>query len=166
MMSIMLGFHMVISGTALKPCSEVFSALPKLSSIYKETCIPLPVAIFQAVDFQRQYDWELPITWIGCFLSSFKLKTTSTVNGRCFVIRATHVPVGEDQVQHLQLATHFAKIFNNKYGEMFPVPEVMVEGKLLVNPLNNHYSRITHVWPWQNWFWTNLRYLWDGGVSF
>uniref|UniRef100_A0A1L8DFR2 Tryptophan--tRNA ligase, mitochondrial n=1 Tax=Nyssomyia neivai TaxID=330878 RepID=A0A1L8DFR2_9DIPT len=33
--------------------------------------------------------------------------------------RATHVPVGEDQVQHLQLAQHLAKTFNTKYGETF-----------------------------------------------
>lgn len=35
--------------------------------------------------------------------------------------RATHVPVGEDQVQHLQLAHHLAKLFNNKYGVTFPL---------------------------------------------
>lgn len=35
--------------------------------------------------------------------------------------KATHVPVGEDQVQHLQLAHHLAKIFNTKYGETFPL---------------------------------------------
>lgn len=34
--------------------------------------------------------------------------------------KATHVPVGEDQVQHLQLAHHLAKIFNTKYGVTFP----------------------------------------------
>uniref|UniRef100_A0A7G3B4M4 Tryptophan--tRNA ligase, mitochondrial n=1 Tax=Lutzomyia longipalpis TaxID=7200 RepID=A0A7G3B4M4_LUTLO len=33
--------------------------------------------------------------------------------------RATHVPVGEDQVQHLQLAQHLAKTFNTKYGNTF-----------------------------------------------
>lgn len=35
--------------------------------------------------------------------------------------KATHVPVGEDQVQHLQLAHHLAKIFNTKYGNTFPL---------------------------------------------
>lgn len=38
-----------------------------------------------------------------------------------FYFRATHVPVGEDQVQHLQLAHHLAKIFNYKYGTTFPL---------------------------------------------
>ncbi|KAJ9583201.1 hypothetical protein L9F63_022448 [Diploptera punctata] len=40
--------------------------------------------------------------------------------------RATHVPVGEDQTQNLQLANHLAKIFNNRFGETFPVPKPMM----------------------------------------
>lgn len=34
--------------------------------------------------------------------------------------KGTHVPVGEDQVQHLQLAQHLAKLFNHRFGETFP----------------------------------------------
>ncbi|XP_024864822.1 tryptophan--tRNA ligase, mitochondrial isoform X2 [Kryptolebias marmoratus] len=30
--------------------------------------------------------------------------------------KSTHVPVGEDQVQHLELAQDLARIFNNRYG--------------------------------------------------
>ncbi|MED6244866.1 hypothetical protein ATANTOWER_026034 [Ataeniobius toweri] len=36
--------------------------------------------------------------------------------------KSTHVPVGEDQVQHLELAQDLARIFNNSYGELFPEP--------------------------------------------
>lgn len=36
--------------------------------------------------------------------------------------RATHVPVGQDQAQHIQLATDLATSFNKKFGETFPVP--------------------------------------------
>ncbi|XP_031632535.1 tryptophan--tRNA ligase, mitochondrial isoform X2 [Contarinia nasturtii] len=35
--------------------------------------------------------------------------------------KATHVPCGEDQLQQLQLASHLAKLFNNRFGETFPV---------------------------------------------
>ncbi|KAH8405016.1 hypothetical protein KR222_004361, partial [Zaprionus bogoriensis] len=35
--------------------------------------------------------------------------------------KATHVPVGADQLQHIQLAQHLARSFNARYGEMFPV---------------------------------------------
>nr|XP_003707551.2 PREDICTED: tryptophan--tRNA ligase, mitochondrial [Megachile rotundata] len=40
--------------------------------------------------------------------------------------RATHVPVGQDQVQHIQLAQDLAAIFNKKYGDTFPIPHSLV----------------------------------------
>jgi tryptophanyl-tRNA synthetase len=43
--------------------------------------------------------------------------------------RATHVPVGEDQKQHLELARDIAAKFNNDFGvELFPLPEPVIEG--------------------------------------
>jgi tryptophanyl-tRNA synthetase len=54
------------------------------------------------------------------------------------VHRATHVPVGEDQKQHLELARDIAQKFNNDFsasiaahghGEMFfPLPEPLIQG--------------------------------------
>lgn len=54
------------------------------------------------------------------------------------VYRATHVPVGEDQKQHLELARDIAQKFNNDFsesiaargfGEMFfPLPEPIIQG--------------------------------------
>ncbi|XP_054263604.1 tryptophan--tRNA ligase, mitochondrial [Macrosteles quadrilineatus] len=41
--------------------------------------------------------------------------------------RATHVPVGEDQLPHMNLAVDLAQVFNNRYGETFPVPEIIIE---------------------------------------
>jgi tryptophanyl-tRNA synthetase len=43
--------------------------------------------------------------------------------------KATHVPVGEDQKQHLELARDIAAKFNNDFGvEFFPLPEPMITG--------------------------------------
>ena len=43
--------------------------------------------------------------------------------------KATHVPVGEDQKQHLELARDIAGAFNRRYGvEFFPVPEPQIFG--------------------------------------
>ncbi len=43
--------------------------------------------------------------------------------------KATHVPVGEDQKQHLELARDIAAKFNNDYEEeFFPQPEPMITG--------------------------------------
>lgn len=36
--------------------------------------------------------------------------------------RATKVPVGKDQEQHLEMARNFANRFNNRYGYLFPEP--------------------------------------------
>ncbi len=45
------------------------------------------------------------------------------------VYKATHVPVGEDQKQHLELARDIAQKFNNDYGvELFPQPEPVIRG--------------------------------------
>ncbi|XP_050541719.1 tryptophan--tRNA ligase, mitochondrial [Daktulosphaira vitifoliae] len=41
--------------------------------------------------------------------------------------KATKVPVGEDQVQHLQLAHALARSFNTRYGVTFPIPEILVQ---------------------------------------
>jgi tryptophanyl-tRNA synthetase len=54
------------------------------------------------------------------------------------VYRATHVPVGEDQKQHLELARDIAQKFNNDFGAsiqahgfgdaFFPQPEPLIQG--------------------------------------
>jgi len=41
--------------------------------------------------------------------------------------QATHVPVGEDQKQHLELTRDLANRFNNRYGETFIVPEPVIQ---------------------------------------
>jgi len=40
--------------------------------------------------------------------------------------QATHVPVGEDQKQHLELARDIAQKFNNDFGETFTLPDPIV----------------------------------------
>ncbi len=44
--------------------------------------------------------------------------------------KATHVPVGEDQKQHLELSRDIAQKFNNDYGraDFFPLPEPLIQG--------------------------------------
>ena len=47
--------------------------------------------------------------------------------------KATHVPVGDDQKQHLELARDIAQKFNNdfKCDNFFPLPEPFIEKKSL-----------------------------------
>jgi tryptophanyl-tRNA synthetase len=45
------------------------------------------------------------------------------------IYHATHVPVGEDQKQHLELARDLAQTFNRQFGaEYFPLPEPVIMG--------------------------------------
>jgi tryptophanyl-tRNA synthetase len=46
------------------------------------------------------------------------------------VYKATHVPVGEDQKQHLELMRDIAQKFNTDYGvpDFFPLPEPLIMG--------------------------------------
>lgn len=46
------------------------------------------------------------------------------------IYKATHVPVGEDQKQHLELARDLAATFNTRYGvDFFPQPEPQILGE-------------------------------------
>jgi len=43
--------------------------------------------------------------------------------------KATHVPIGDDQKQHLELARDIAQKFNTDFGvDLFPLPQSVVEG--------------------------------------
>ncbi len=41
--------------------------------------------------------------------------------------QTTHVPVGEDQKQHIEITRDIAQRINNKYGEIFTIPEPMIK---------------------------------------
>lgn len=44
------------------------------------------------------------------------------------VHRATKVPVGKDQEQHIEMTRNFAERFNHRYGEVFPIPKAFTPG--------------------------------------
>ena len=54
---------------------------------------------------------------------------SGAAGGRRAALQATHVPVGEDQKQHLELARDIAQKFNNDFGvELFPIPQPLIFG--------------------------------------
>ena len=44
------------------------------------------------------------------------------------------VPVGKDQIQHLEIARDIAKAFNNRYGDTLVEPQARVEAELMTIP--------------------------------
>jgi tryptophanyl-tRNA synthetase len=66
--------------------------------------------------------------------------------------KANHVPVGEDQKQHIELARDIAQRFNSEYKtEIFPVPEPMIFGEATrVMSLKDGSSKMSKSDPSEN----------------
>jgi tryptophanyl-tRNA synthetase len=47
---------------------------------------------------------------------------------------AEHVPVGKDQKQHLEMTRDIASSFNNRYGEVFVVPDAVIDENVMTIP--------------------------------
>ncbi|MGH8081221.1 MAG: tryptophan--tRNA ligase [Lysobacter sp.] len=50
------------------------------------------------------------------------------------VFNAHKVPVGRDQIQHIEMARDFAQRFNHLYGEHFVLPEALIEESVATLP--------------------------------
>ncbi|XP_019511357.1 PREDICTED: tryptophan--tRNA ligase, mitochondrial isoform X2 [Hipposideros armiger] len=57
--------------------------------------------------------------------------------------KSTHVPVGEDQVQHMELVQDLARGFNRKYGEFFPVPKSILTSMKKVKSLRDPSAKMS-----------------------
>ncbi|XP_029981702.1 tryptophan--tRNA ligase, mitochondrial [Sphaeramia orbicularis] len=57
--------------------------------------------------------------------------------------KSTHVPVGEDQVQHLELAQDLARIFNHRYGHLFPEPRALLSSTRKVKSLRDPSAKMS-----------------------
>ncbi|MBI4185468.1 tryptophan--tRNA ligase [Candidatus Berkelbacteria bacterium] len=62
--------------------------------------------------------------------------------------QSTHVPVGDDQVQHVELTRDLAERFNRKYGETFTIPEAkLVESGARIMGLDNPTKKMSKSAP-------------------
>lgn len=61
------------------------------------------------------------------------------------IYKATHVPVGEDQKQHLELARDIAGAFNRQYDQdFFPLPDPLITGSATrVMSLRDGYKKMS-----------------------
>ncbi|XP_057709468.1 tryptophan--tRNA ligase, mitochondrial isoform X1 [Corythoichthys intestinalis] len=58
--------------------------------------------------------------------------------------KSTHVPVGEDQIQHLELAQDLARIFNKRFGDgFFPQPQALLSSTRKVKSLRDPSSKMS-----------------------
>jgi tryptophanyl-tRNA synthetase len=110
---------------------------PKRSVIFNQSTVP----------GHAQLNWVLachaPLGWLNR-MTQFKEKSGKhkdqavlglyaypvLMAADILLYRATHVPVGEDQKQHLELARDLAGAYNRHYGvEFFPLPEPIILGQ-------------------------------------
>ncbi|MBI2356083.1 MAG: tryptophan--tRNA ligase [Candidatus Doudnabacteria bacterium] len=57
--------------------------------------------------------------------------------------KPTLVPVGEDQVAHIDLTKHTAKLFNNRFGETFPIPKTYLQKPLRIMSLSDPTKKMS-----------------------
>ncbi|HEY6460954.1 MAG TPA: tryptophan--tRNA ligase [Polyangiaceae bacterium] len=57
--------------------------------------------------------------------------------------KARVVPVGEDQLQHLELARETVRRFNHRFGEVFPEPQPRMSKAPRIMGLDGHYDPAT-----------------------
>jgi tryptophanyl-tRNA synthetase len=79
---------------------------------------------------QNELDGEEPDQGITLGLYCYPVLMAADI----LVFNATHVPVGKDQTQHLEIARDIANRFNHIYGELFALPEAVVNEKTQTIP--------------------------------
>ena len=63
------------------------------------------------------------------------------------LFQATHVPVGKDQIQHIEIARDIATYFNHTFGMTFTLPEYVIqeEGAILPGLDGRKMSKVTEM---------------------
>ncbi len=80
-----------------------------------------------AVDDNEKADPDKGIT-MGLF--SYPVLMAADI----LMFKATHVPVGQDQVQHIEMTRDIAQRFNHHHGEIFEIPEGVIDKESAVLP--------------------------------
>ncbi len=113
---------------------------PSKSAVYVQSHVPQVAELYLFLNmFAYKGELEKCVTFkekarkAGQTLNAGLLTYPVLMAADILIHRAHKVPVGKDQVQHLEMARNFAERFNHYYGtEVFPLPEAFNFGKNLV----------------------------------
>lgn len=96
------------------------SAIPEVNELYTllQNLITVPrlERIPSLKDMARDAHIEMPLGLLG-----YPILQTADIIG----VKAHLVPVGKDNMAHVEISREIVRRFNNLYGEFFPVPEVL-----------------------------------------
>jgi tryptophanyl-tRNA synthetase len=110
---------------------------PKKSAIFHQSAVP------EHSELAWLFSCITPLGWLNR-MTQFKEKAGKNKDKSCLglysypvlmaadilLYQTTHVPVGEDQKQHLELARDIAGAFNRQYDtEFFTLPEPLIQGE-------------------------------------
>lgn len=83
---------------------------------------------YKAAVAANQEEGEDPDFGITMGLFSYPVLMAADI----LMFNATRVPVGKDQIQHVEMARDIAARFNHHFGEVFALPEAVVEDSVAV----------------------------------
>ena len=110
---------------------------PSRSVLFNQSCVPQHAELAWIFNCVARLGWLNRMTQFK--EKAGKKKDNATVGlysyptlmaADILLYKATHVPVGEDQKQHLELTRDIAQAFNAAFGEgFFPLPEPQIFGR-------------------------------------
>jgi len=83
---------------------------------------------YKAAVAQNLEEGEDPDFGITMGLYSYPVLMSADI----LMFNATHIPVGKDQIQHVEMARDIAGRFNHHFGETFVLPEAVVDDSVAV----------------------------------
>jgi tryptophanyl-tRNA synthetase len=69
--------------------------------------------------------------FVSCGLFTYPVLQAADI----LIYKASKIPVGEDQVQHIELTRRIARRFNQRFGDLFPEPDPIVGEALRIKSL-------------------------------
>jgi tryptophanyl-tRNA synthetase len=110
-----------------KACLYVQSAVPEIAELYLYlNMMAYKGELEKTTTFKDKV--RLQPENVNAGLLTYPVLQTADI----IIHRASYVPVGKDQEQHLEMARNFAQRFNHRYGELFPEPQAFNYGADLV----------------------------------
>ncbi len=121
---------------------------PKKSNIFVQSYVPehtelawylTTLAPIGELERMTQYKDKSDKHGLMAGLFSYPLLMAADI----LLYHATHVPVGDDQYQHVELTRKIAKKFNNSFGDYFTEPEHIVAAAPRIKSLSNPEKKMS-----------------------